>query len=74
MLRMSSCLPAHPALCYAKQDQHDPFGHPLYVTPFEDICGNGFQDVNDDIQKILAIDHPHPMIKFTKKDHEKLET
>ena len=47
---------------------------PLYVNPFEDISGNGLQEVNEDIRRMLATDHPHPMIKFTQKEQEKLES
>jgi len=41
---------------------------PLFVTPFEafpeDIAGN------DELQKILARDHPHPMVKFSNEQQE----
>ena len=43
---------------------------PLFVTPFERICVNGLEEVNEDLRKMLAVDHPHPMVKFTQKEPE----
>ena len=44
---------------------------PLFVTPFEEINSNGLHEVNEDLRKILAADHPHPMVKFTQKEQDK---
>ena len=46
---------------------------PLFVTPFEDISGNGLQEENEHIRDMLATDHPHPMVKFTKRVEDKVK-
>ena len=43
---------------------------PLFVTPFENISGNGLQEENKNIGEMLANNHPHPMVKFTKEEQE----
>ena len=39
---------------------------PLFVTPFEAIS-QAVEEESKDIKLILARDHPHPVIKHTKK-------
>ena len=45
---------------------------PLYMTPFGDISGNGFQEVNDNIRKMLGIDNPQ-VDKVNKEKVRKTE-
>ena len=42
------------------------------MTPFGDISGNGFQEVNDNIRKMLGIDNPQ-VDKVNKEKVRKAE-
>ena len=54
---------------FEKESDHQPRSAvlqqmvPLFVTPFEDIRGDEWEE-NDDIRSILAMDHEHPTLKY----------
>lgn len=46
---------------------------PLYVTPFEDLV-SGREAEEEVITQLLALDHPHPMLKYKRKNSRRDST
>ena len=41
---------------------------PVYVTPFEYISAGQEEEDNPELRKILGVDFPHPMAKFSSQE------
>ena len=41
---------------------------PVFVTPFEDIEGDGLEEEILELRRVLGTDYPHPVAKFSRKD------
>ena len=46
---------------------------PIFITPFECISGDGLEEELPELRKVLGIDFPHPIAKFTKADKRNLK-